>query len=964
MRHGGFAHCDSGASRVPRAGLTAVVRALSAFLVIAAPIAALFAPESPSYAVAPPPGYRSDDPIEELAAMAPHRWSLSGTLLAVEAETGADRTSLASALGSKFAQIVAAHMDYAQAYRARVEQPIQAALDASAEANRRERLRGRGWSTAAARLAAARADALAALLAAQELDRALASRLGEILGGVQAESSTETPSVVPSAVPSLVPRRAPGTPAVGDALTARFAYTGLVAVLGDRVADLRLVTGLPDLASILDRVAQRPDTPEPDRALLRAAAHAERIRGVAELDALPAAVVGAFFKDLKANADRLATLDEKTLRSLEDSFELSAEQDALAPRLRIVALRQFDAGRRIVEVCRAQMTVQTASRVADAWVSGLWRSVTAAHGIRTPGGTLWSLSHEVDTTLKAIARDPAISSDERRAIEAAVALAHTELAERAWKLAAPVFAAIRAEVAAVQPVAEAADEGGDGAIREGESPEAHARRLAMKRAARKRMGREDDSPLTGPVNTLMSEMRPLAMAQRVRVAEVVAGTLGERAKRYLEPSDDPQGESGDLDSAVRAVPTVHLSFDDAAAIEAAEAAEGGWAVDGVEQEPASIDFGEARSAESDAMEPLAPPFVPGVLSRPAPPLGLRQIDEASRTAGVRVTRACGQAALDAAIASPAGDAYRAAREELVARADALPRTVQPDAKLDFAPVFAACRALEAAARALDGAIADELEARCTVPPDSGVRALLLLSRDELGFSFLSTLGVLRELPISAVDRTTLFAAAQAELSRLAAAEPTHRAAMLAAELAAYGLVEDDGRLVRRDTDGRISDDRAASLDCERRSAVLKAVADAAELAFGADDARFFRVKTALVGSNGMFASQDGAAPVSRRIARTRLRAAGDADTLARLDAIDRALWSAMLSSMVRRRVERCGCEWTGIEGAVGRGYYSLMNGTAPHDRYRSRRALADADDAIERASLELARIDAATAHAR
>jgi hypothetical protein len=104
--------------------------------------------------------------------------------------------------------------------------------------------------------------------------------------------------------------------------------------------------------------------------------------------------------------------------------------------------------------------------------------------------------------------------------------------------------------------------------------------------------------------------------------------------------------------------------------------------------------------------------------------------------------------------------------------------------------------------------------------------------------------------------------------------------------------------------------------------------------------------------------------VSGRFARTRLRAAGDADTLARLDAIDRALWSAMLSSMVRRRVERCGCEWTGIEGAVGRGYYSLMNGTAPHDRYRSRRALADADDAIERASLELARIDAATAHTR
>ncbi|MCX5650475.1 MAG: hypothetical protein NTU45_03675, partial [Planctomycetota bacterium] len=656
------------------------MRALSAFLVLAAPIAAVFAPESPSYAVAPPPGYRSDDPIEELAAMAPHRWSLSGTLLAVEAETGADRASLASALGSRFAQIVAAHMDYAQAYRARVEQPIQAALDASAEANRRERLRGGGWSTAAARLAAARADALAALLAAQELDRAFASRLGEILGGVQAEFPTETPGVVPSAVPSAVPsldlRHAPGTTTVGDALAARFAYTGLVAVLDDRVADLRLATGLPDLASILDRVAQQPDTPEPDRVLLRSTAHAERIRGIAELDALPAAVVGAFFKDLKANADRLATLDEKTLRSLEDSFELSAEQDALAPRLRIVALRQFDAGRRIVEACRAQMTVQTGSRVADAWVSDLWRSVTAAHGIRTPGGTLWSLSHEVDTTLKAIARDPAISSDERRAIEAAVALAHTELAERAWKLAAPVFAAIRAEVAAVQPVAEAADEGGDGAIREGESPEAHARRLAMKRAARKRMGREDDSPLTGPVNTLMSEMRPLAMAQRARVAEVVAGTLGERAKRYLEPSDDPQGESGDLDSAVRAVPTVHLSFDDAAAIEAAEAAEGGWAVDGVEQEPASIDFGEALSAESDAMEPLAPPFVPGVLSRPAPPLGLRQIYEASRTAGVRVTRACGQAALDAAIASPAGDAYRAAREALGARADALPRTVQ------------------------------------------------------------------------------------------------------------------------------------------------------------------------------------------------------------------------------------------------------------------------------------------------
>jgi len=807
-----------------------------------------------------------------------------------------------AALAPRLSAIVAAHADYSAAYRTRVEAPIQALLDAAADIP----FEARRWDRLYALLAARRNEYALALAAATELDRALASRLGSVLGSAD----------------------------VGDAITIRLASQRILEALGVGVAEARLVGGLPDLAGMLDTVASAADTPATDRAVLASLARAERVRSVGELGSLPPVAVAAFLRDLEATAGLMAGVDAHILATSPDDFCATEARDALVPRLRAAALRHFDACRRTVESCRAQTSAPTARAVTNAWLDAVWGANADPMDFETAEPPTRALGYQLARAVAAMRRDPAITPAERRTIEETFKAASIEIEELGWKRAGNALDWIHDELAAKPMAVETVVPPDD----------------------------FDETQPAQPMEAARKQMRPDARERSARVTKIVVETLGDRATRYLDESGAVDELSEDGSSSGDAPPLLQEPLDLSFLEPEAEA---------LPFIPSTYDedwIGPAKS-EREAREeaqPRAPDYVPSFAAQRARTMGLQQLQIASLAAGVSLTRECARAARDAAMQSKAGEAYRAALEEFAARAKALPSKTEDRAKVDYGPVFIASRALDAAAVALDRAIGDELVAQCAVPPDSGVRALILFLREDLehGYSFL--LPRLRALPLARADREVLFTVANAELERLAEGEAGYRAAMMRADAARAGYAVQDIGLVKasrlRSTD-REEFERMRALICARQDAVMKALARAATVAFGEDDVRTLRVKTGLVSMGGMWEWSDGVRSVLRQLERAKSHVRAVPELAARWMALERGVWRALLASEVRQRSDLCGCAWTELPEALGRGWTSLLHGPAEQDLYRGTCAIVDAEDSVARLGIELAQLvsDAARA---
>ncbi len=469
--------------------------------------------------------------------------------------------------------------------------------------------------------------------------------------------------------------------------------------------------------------------------------------------------------------------------------------------------------------------------------------------------------------------------------------------------------------------------------------------------ASEQVGEAESEPLELEPHQVSDQLEDVFDQARARLAVCVGPLLGDLESRYITTNGSVDGV-GRLDFWMDDPPD---EWDPPAQ---------------TSHEEESADESEMQIEERDSFamdeRDAVPDYVPEVITTVPKPLAVRFVREAAILAGVELTDAQFDAARKRAAAAPKARAREEAEATLTGRLKSLPADYPDSRALSLMPVIEAKRALLTATFAADQELYDALAAQLAIPPTHVFFTLLRFERCELPFQDdCGWPAPQREGPTTALQaigfaderNELLLAAAACDLQAIAARIPVRTAELFEAKLSTEGIALRDGGAFL----GGVFSSPEASWEadrklyertCARECEVFGVLLKNARIAFG-DEADALRVELSLLAQPWQGTWPDFRSRPAESMMRTLRAQSSDPSIAAQLDALALDYWRAVAIARARYRDDPAGHAWSQREGAVGFGYFSSMNGTAPADDYRNTVSWIEQGDAMTRLCLAL-----------